>query len=806
MSPSTGTLEITAVRSLQPTASIVLDLGIPKFTVFSIKFPISSNDPLEFRQVTSEALGVMLDEMAAFMVSTGYKKEVIAKVYALALDCYKGMTANDRPEDREKDPTVGSVRGEFPLPPEFINETQKCVVTAADSSLKAFLKSVSKILGMLVVPRGHPVNDSFDGKMIMSDGTWIMAKHDLDVMYDVEESATGHPMVAQAVGGEQELFSYGPVVRVVSPREVDFINLPTSEQMTEVARFCKNEPRIWWDVRSITGRHLGHGEGTLGDLQRGLASLADKTASAKQIRRMPKQRRMEFVPERPLSPSKNDVLKAIKRYRFQSIKSQPFPLYLVVYDNMGRPKGTLSLGPGFHNELLKMQYKKKGSVMPEDVQRVIDAVTAGGGKFIGVGDMDLVYFNTPHNPSTLVLGIDEVTPEVVKAKIQWSVDAYAAAVMRRDKRAGQWGLRSYDDDSAHDILDRYRPKGDESQLGFDEPVPEDQLPDLVAELNSMDLGTPDAKQDYLAVVIFLMTHGSDIPDDLRQCALGIAHELHGDTEGGNPGGKTDSGYKLWKDPMGRKKELEKEMAILEGDESKVASLWGIEKVGRFLREDEMIAWAHGAQDDYYANHPELGGHGRLMVREPGSTPVPLEKAVRADYTNAEGYWVGEGNAASGILPICMTTGRVCLAWRSPHVNEGSCFGTIGGAVKRGMQPKESAQEELQEETGYTGGISLHPAYVFNDRGRFKYFNFLGEVPTEFGFNPQEDHAWETEAIEWMTFEEVQQQIKDSPHDFHRGVILLFQKSGKIIQQICNRAGRGKGNGKQDSGNVTANAV
>ena len=415
LSPSTGTLEITAVRSLQPTASIVLDLGIPKFTVFSIKFPLPNGDPLAFQQVASEALGVMLDEMAAFMISTGYKKEVIARVYALALDCYKGMVTADNPEQREKDPTIGSVRGEFPLPPEFINETQKCVVTA----------------------------------------------------------------------------------------------------------------------------------------------------SAKQIKRMPRKRQMEFVPERPLTPSKNDVLKAIKRYRFQSIKSQPFPLYLVVYDNMGQPKGTLSLGPGFHNELLKMQYKKKGSMMPEEAEKIVEAVTEGGGKFVGIGEGDLVYFNNPHNPSTLVLDIHEVTPEAVRAKIQWSVDAYAAAAQRREKRAGQWGLRSYDGDSAHDILDRYRPKGENTQ-GFDEPIPEDKLPDLVAELNSMDLGTPDAMQDYLAVAVFLVTHGSDIPEDMRKCAIGIAHELHGDTQGGNPGEKTDRGYKLWKDPMGRKKELEKEMAILGG--------------------------------------------------------------------------------------------------------------------------------------------------------------------------------------------------------------------------------------------------
>ena len=52
------------------------------------------------------------------------------------------------------------------------------------------------------------------------------------------------------------------------------------------------------------------------------------TAAPKQIERMPKQRQMEFTPARPIKPSKNDILKAIRKYRFQSIKTQPFPMYL----------------------------------------------------------------------------------------------------------------------------------------------------------------------------------------------------------------------------------------------------------------------------------------------------------------------------------------------------------------------------------------------------------------------------------------------------------------------------------------------
>jgi GNAT superfamily N-acetyltransferase/RNA:NAD 2'-phosphotransferase (TPT1/KptA family) len=94
--------------------------------------------------------------------------------------------------------------------------------------------------------------------------------------------------------------------------------------------------------------------------------------------------------------------------------------------------------------------------------------------------------------------------------------------------------------------------------------------------------------------------------------------------------------------------------------------------------------------------------------------IPLRRSkTAAEGFNDEGFWAGEGNAASGVLPICTTTQRVCLAWRSPDVHIGDCWGVVGGAVKKGMTPQESAKEELGEETGYRGGITLHPAFVFH---------------------------------------------------------------------------------------------
>ena len=46
-------------------------------------------------------------------------------------------------------------------------------------------------------------------------------------------------------------------------------------------------------------------------------------------------------------------------YRNRSLKQQPKPLYVVVYDQLGRPTGTIPIGPGknFKNELLRATRK-----------------------------------------------------------------------------------------------------------------------------------------------------------------------------------------------------------------------------------------------------------------------------------------------------------------------------------------------------------------------------------------------------------------------------------------------------------------
>lgn len=145
------------------------------------------------------------------------------------------------------------------------------------------------------------------------------------------------------------------------------------------------------------------------------------------------------------------------------------------------------------------------------------------------------------------------------------------------------------------------------------------------------------------------------------------------------------------------------------------------------------------------------------------------------------YWAGEGNAASGVLPVCPATGTVCLAWRSANVMQPNCWGTLGGAVQPGLTPAESARREMCEEVGYDGEITLESAYIFTE-GFFSYYNFIGVVPTEFFFYPSTDHGWENSYIAWRPYAKVLDDIAKNPEQYHPGVRKLFAESAEQIRK------------------------
>lgn len=141
------------------------------------------------------------------------------------------------------------------------------------------------------------------------------------------------------------------------------------------------------------------------------------------------------------------------------------------------------------------------------------------------------------------------------------------------------------------------------------------------------------------------------------------------------------------------------------------------------------------------------------------------------------------NVASGVLPIAADTKKICLAWRSPEVREGNRWGVIGGMCKGKILPEANALVELAEETGYSGPIELHQAFLCRLRG-FRYHNFVGIVPTAFTFDPPEEFAWETSRLEWLPYEQIQTMIQEQSSTFHKGLLQLFLESKSLIEEYA----------------------
>lgn len=140
--------------------------------------------------------------------------------------------------------------------------------------------------------------------------------------------------------------------------------------------------------------------------------------------------------------------------------------------------------------------------------------------------------------------------------------------------------------------------------------------------------------------------------------------------------------------------------------------------------------------------------------------------------------------ASGILPIAADTKKLCLAWRSPEIREGDRWGIIGGMQKANMDLKATAILELAEETGYSGPLELHQAFIWRLVG-FEYHSFVGIVPTAFQFNPEPKYAWENSFLEWFEYQDLQRLLTESPLHFHKGVVSLFKESKSLIERFLD---------------------
>lgn len=144
------------------------------------------------------------------------------------------------------------------------------------------------------------------------------------------------------------------------------------------------------------------------------------------------------------------------------------------------------------------------------------------------------------------------------------------------------------------------------------------------------------------------------------------------------------------------------------------------------------------------------------------------------------YW---GRQGAGCIFLAKDTGRILLAHRSSDgsVEEPGTWGTWGGKLDHGENPKDAVAREVEEETGYTGIKKIHLLYIFKDED-FEYYNYLVVVPFE--FTPQLN--WENDHSKWVSFGEW-------PEPMHFGLQALLSHAGTKIKHIIELLKKRKDN-------------
>jgi hypothetical protein len=126
--------ELTVIMDLgnQPRATITLDLGIPNFTVFSIRIPIDGIPIETIVGYVESAFEALLDDIAAFMLTMKYPEAEVVSIEEDARKCFHAINFKDASDAdmSDKDAFIRMYEGHFELSPEFVDETQDKVVTA----------------------------------------------------------------------------------------------------------------------------------------------------------------------------------------------------------------------------------------------------------------------------------------------------------------------------------------------------------------------------------------------------------------------------------------------------------------------------------------------------------------------------------------------------------------------------------------------------------------------------------------------------------------------------------------------------
>ena len=146
----------------------------------------------------------------------------------------------------------------------------------------------------------------------------------------------------------------------------------------------------------------------------------------------------------------------------------------------------------------------------------------------------------------------------------------------------------------------------------------------------------------------------------------------------------------------------------------------------------------------------------------------------ADALAKTGFW---GKQGAGCIFYAQDTQKFLVAHRSRGVEQPNTWGTWGGAIDSGENPKDAVRREAEEECGYSGKMELIPLFVFSHSSGFTYHNFLAVIPKE--FTPRLD--WESQGFKWVSF-------GDWPTPLHPGLQKLLSDKHSVVrmQQVIKK--------------------
>jgi len=767
LSPATGTLDISVIRDSRPYATISLDLGIPNFTVFSLKFPLVEDKPATMSELVAEGVHVLLDEMSAFMLSLGFEEKIIVHIYATVLTCFKGMTGEaDSSKSQSaisKDPTVKTFEGTFKLPMEFVNETYDKVVTAAGKNIKRppvhrHLELTYEKPSKTTVNEARTVIKNFRNRSLKSQPSPLYI-----IVYDSMGRARGtipfgpnfkNQLLNQVY--KKASVEFTPTVKFDNDIEMKMTNaegIPKSifvgdEKYTPVATVSDDmalysNEKDEYVVKFTDGRCVAFTDFP------SVGELRDDNYPVPTIYTNWKMLPKEEVPE---SSDDGEAVDARGTEVIEGTEIETDPVADLKADddkNEQLEEGVDELPEGQEKtSAVKAQrytvvckaFRMMGAPIKNwnsgaEHVRLIDATNERAAKREALLDLKNSYSFAN-----------------IEFKVVWCYPAAETKTSSFEDYRGQTKKPHGMSSQSWQAIQRQL-KEEEKKFDPDQYI--DPLTNLWGKLK------PSERKRLVSV---LKKPTNKTWNDAYSIII------------------RDTGMvSLWQAVIAVDPFFPRRGPSYTSGEAERERVW--EKIPS---RETLIKALQYANPVKHEKKPDSDYDKDFMKA------LGIMSSKKADHIDDNGYWAGAGGGASGILPICTTTGRVCLAWRSGWVHEGNCWGTIGGAIQQGMSPGESAKKEMQEEVGYHGSIRLIPSFVFT-HGKFKYYNFLGLVASEFSLNPMEGGSSnlqftdETDAIAWFTWDDLQNDIRNNPSDYHSGVLKLLQQSGDQIREICEAA-------------------